>query len=757
MLTAVKFVTGRSTFAGDTTPRGMLYARILTCPHAHATIRDIDVSQAKALPGVHAVLTYKDVPRVPYSSVDRLHSTRGPRDQYCLDNHMRYVGDRVAVVAAETPEEAEQALSLIQVDYEVLPAIFDPRQALESHAPCIHPESGSHGIYDAARNIVTRVHTEVGGVEHGLAVSDLVIENEYIVPVVQQTPIENHTVITYFDEDNYLVVQTSTHAPHHIRRTLAEILNIPARRIRVVQSCVGGDFGVKQAVVLEDICALLTVVTNQPVMLAYSRREGFSSRWNQEHIVRLKTGVNRDGTIVANQMLLLASTGAYSTHSLIDQSHIAANVLALYACPNMQFVAEVLYTNTPPSSALRGYAMPESFFALECHMDEIALQLGMDALQLRRKNWIKAGDEYPFARNLEKSKDIVPRIESCGLSECLQIVEEKLSWGEKRSQAGDGRFRRGVGVALSLYGNPRINTKSEAEISGVIIKLNDDGSFDVFVDANDSSGGSTTMLAQMLAEILGVPLEDVLIHTSETSITPLSTSMNTSTTFYVGGEAVKKAAEQVRRQVLTVAGRMLNALPEALKIHARTITAPSGQSITIAQVADHALYTENRYIMTSASAKILHTPTSFAAQGVEVEVDTETGSIHVLKAITAVDAGQVINPLLVEGQIQGSATQALGVGVCEELIYNEKGVLLTTNFRDYHIYNALDMPEIQTYIVETRDPSGPFGAKAVVEIALNGMAPALVNAVTNALGVRLRQIPLTPERVLRALYAQKAK
>jgi putative selenate reductase molybdopterin-binding subunit len=726
-----------------------LYGRILTSPHAHAIIRDIDVSAAKALPGVHAVLTYKDVPRVPYSGVEGIATESRLRDQYSLDYIMRYVGDRVAIVAAETPDVAEQALSLIEVDYEVLPAIFDPRQALEPNAPHVHPESEAVGVFDATRNIAARVRTEVGDVERGFSESDVVVEEEYTVPAMQQAPLENHNVITYFDEDGCLVVRTSTQAPHHIRRTLARILNLPVRRIRVVKPAVGGGLGVKQEIVLEDLAALLTIATNRPVMFAFSRAEEFSSgRLRQHYVVRIKTGVKRDGAIIANQIALLTSTGAYGTHPLIAQKS-ATETLALYPCPHMRYVAEVLYTNTPPSGAMRGYGTPQEFFALESHMDEIAKRLNMDALELRRKNWLKAGDEYPWQKALSKNKDMASPIMSCGLPECTRIVEEKLNWRSKRGRVGNGHTRQGVGMALSLHGNYALNNGT----SGAMIKLNEDGSFDVFAGVSDSENGASTLLTQIVAESIGVPIETIILHISQTDTAPTDIGENASSALYLSGGAMKKAAEQIRRQLLAVGGRMLNIMPENLKIANGFVTASGVQSLSMEQIAEYSLYTENRHIMTTASWKMPYTPITFAAQGVEIEVDTETGSIRILKAVVAVDAGRVINPQILEGHVQAAVAQGLGGGLVEEVLYDQKGALLTTNLADYHIYSTLDMPEVQTYLVETVDPAGPFGAKVVADAPLYGMAPAIANAVADALGIRMRQAPLTPERILRAIHA----
>src|SRR5579872_3016207 len=749
---AAKLVTGRPAFVDDIELRDMLHGRLLTSPHAHAVIRDIDASEARALPGVHAVLTYKDIPRVSYTTAGQSWPEPGPHDQYSLDYIVRFVGDRVAAVAAETAEIAEQALQLIQVDYEVLPALLDLRKAMDPDAPRIHPEPESYRIHDASRNIAAHLEAEVGDVERGFAESDLVVEGEYIVPQVQQTPIENHIVITYWDEDDRLVVRTSAQVPYHVRRIIAPVIGLPPRRIRVVKPRIGGGFGVKQEVLLEDICALLTIATDRPVKLEYSRAEEFrSSRSRHPQILRMKTGVKRDGTLVANQMTLIANTGAYGGHSLTVQSNTGSKTLPLYPCPNILFDADVVYTNMPPAGAFRGYGVPQGAFALESHMDEVARQLGMDALEVRRKNWIKEGEEIPFAKALGEGKEGYDQIiQSCGLPECLQIVEERLNWKEKRGKGGTGRYRRGVGAALAMHGT----AIAGLDMAGASIKLNDDGSFNLLVGATDIGTGSDTVIAQIVAEVLGVRVEDIIMHSSDTDFTPFDTGAYASSTTYISGGAAKRAAEQVRMQILDVAGKMLNANPETLTISNRIITAPNGQTVTVSQVALHSLHVENQQqIMSTASWMSYNSPPPFAAQGVEVEVDTETGVVRVLKAISAVDAGRVINPIMAEGQIEGGATQALGYGVCEEMVYDQNGALLTTNLSDYRIFSAPDMPQMETHIVETSDPFGPFGAKAIAEIPIDGMAPAVANAVADALGIRIRQIPLTPERVLRAIRA----
>jgi putative selenate reductase molybdopterin-binding subunit len=750
---AVKLVTGKSAFVDDIEMRGLLYARLLTSPHAHALIRDIDVSEARALSGVHAVLTYKDVPRMAYTSDGEPWPESGPHDQFVLDNRVRFVGDRVAVVAAETPEIAEQALKLIQADYEVLPAVFDPRLATSPQAPRLHPQAEAYGIYNAEHNIAAHVHAEVGNVEHGFAQADLIVESEYVVPQVQHTPLENHVAITYWDENDRLVVRTSIQVPYYMRRMLAPILGLSPSRIRVVRPSTGGSSGSKQDILIEDLCALLTITTNKPVRLEYSRAEEFrSSRSRHSQIIRMKTGVKHDGTLVANSMLLLTNTGAYGAHALSIARNTGSRTLPLYPCPHMRFEAQVVYTNLPPAGAALGYGVPQGFFALESHMDEVARQLGVDALELRRKNWIKEGDRVLLVRELNEGKaDYEQVIRSCGLPECLRIVEKELQWKERRGKGDHERFRHGVGLALAMHGT----TVSRLNMAAASLKLNEDGSFNLQVSGAENGIGSDTMIAQVTAEVLGVRIEDIILHPSDTDFTPFGASASASEATYVGGGAAREAAEQVREQILEVAGQMLKLNPARLTLKDRLISAPDGRNLTISQVALHALYVENqRPIMATASWMSHQLPPSFAAQGAEVEVDTETGVVRVLRAISAIDAGCPINPVIAQGQIEGAAVQALGYAISEEMLYDQHGNLLTANLSNYRIFSAPDMPVIETYIVETQEPFGLFGAKASEEIALSALAPAVANAVADAIGVRVRQIPLTPERVLRVLRSQ---
>jgi putative selenate reductase molybdopterin-binding subunit len=757
-LDAVKLATGRAAFVDDIEIRGMLHARLLTSPHAHAVIRAIDTAAARALPGVHAILTYRDIARVPYQSTVPSSPAGSPRDQYSLDYIMRFVGDRVAAVVADTPEIAEQALRLIRVTYETLPAVFDPRKTIEQGAPRLHPEPESSGIYNAARNIASHLHVEVGSVERAFAEADQVIEGDYIVSQAQQAPLETHIAITYLDEDDRLVVRTAADSAHAIQHVLAPLLDLPPRRIRVITPRSGG--GAKQGMLIEDICAMLTLATHRPVRLEYSRANEFrSSTAHPAQFIHLKTGVKRDGTLVANQMALLVSAGAYGSRAPDLLRSAGLNALPLYPCPNMRYTADAVYTNLPPAGGNSEDAS-QVLFALESHMDEVAKQVGIDALELRRRNWIKAGDAILLARTLvtgsgsrESNASGAYTVASSALPQSLRVIEDKLAWREKRGKGDRGRFCRGIGAALSLYGLRTIDNTGK---SGASIKLNEDGSFTVLAGLPTPGDGADAIIAHLAAETLGARLEDIIIRTSDTDFTPFESSAGVSASSTAAARAVIKAAQHIREQILEAAGRMLKADPRSLTLEDRLITALNGDTLTIAQVASHVLYdAKEPPIMAVAVETSGETSPSFAAHGAEVEVDTETGMVRVLRAITALDAGRVVNLLLAESQVEGAISRALGLAISEEMLYDQHGMPLTINLSDYRLFSAPDMPQVEVHFVTPTDPPGANELPSFAACPTGGMIAAIANAVTDALGVRSRHIPLTPERVMRAIRMQR--
>ncbi|RME72795.1 MAG: xanthine dehydrogenase [Chloroflexi bacterium] len=759
---AIKLAKGNPAFTDDFEIRGMLYAKLLTSPHAHARILDIDDSEARALPGVHAVIHYKNIPRVRYASGGQTYPNPKPHDQVSFDNKVRYVGDRVAAVAADTPEIAEEAIKRIKVTYEVLPAVFDENEAIKDGAPIIHDEPDLTGAYDPQHNISHYIEAEVGSVEQGFEESDYVFEHRYYVHQVQQAPIEPHIAISYWDADERLVIRTSTQVPFHVRRMVAPLLGLPVKRIRVIKPRIGGGFGAKQEMLIEDIVGHLTIATGRPVRLELNRQEEFmSSRTRHPQTIIFKSGVKKDGTLVAQKMTVVANTGPYATHGLTVQTVTGLRGLSTYRCPHKRFECKVAYTNIPVPGAYRGYGAPQAHFALESHMEEIAVALGMDVIEFKRKNWVQTGDPMEIAVHLGEGEadnvTQIPVIGSCGLNECVAQGMQAINWARRYQPGwnlvpGKPHLRRGLGVAICMHGTaiPGLDMGSAS------IKINDDGSFNLLVGATDLGTGSDTVLAQIAAEVLGVPLEDIIVYSSDTDMTPFDTGAYASSTTYISGMAVKKAAEQVREQIKERAGLMLG-LPDwsGVTLRDRRAYAPDGRSVSLAEVALHSLHqADQRQIMATASYVSPDSPPPFAAQFAEVEVDIETGQVTVKKLVMAVDCGVAINPITASGQVEGGMTQALGYGHCEEMVYDKNGRMVNPAFGPYKIYRADEMPDMEVILVQTVEPTGPFGAKAVAEIPKDGVAPALASAIFNATGVRIRRIPFTPERVWTALQEQ---
>jgi putative selenate reductase molybdopterin-binding subunit len=762
---AIKLVQGKPAFTADLDMRGMLHARVLRSPHAHARIKNIDATKARELKGVAAVLTWQDIPRVVYSTAGQSDPIPGPLDSFSLDNKVRFVGDRVAMVAAETPEIAEQALSLIDVEYEMLPAILDSRESMKPEAIHIHdePEFVNFADSNPEKNLAAEIRIDIGDVEKGFAEADEIFEAEYEVPKVQQAHIEPHVCITYWDEDDRLVIRTSTQVPFHVRRMLAPVLNLPVKRIRVVKPRIGGGFGGKQEVLMEDVSAHLTIATKRPVIYEYTREEEFTGARSRHPMkVTMKTGVKRDGTITANSMYALSDTGAYGCHALTVTGNTGHKSMALYVgdgeyrkAPNIRFYADVVYTNTPPAGAFRGYGVPQGYWPLDRHMEKIARALNLDPIEFRLKNAIHPGEFHPFSTAWNEGREPRPEIvHTVGLEQCVAQGRAAIAWDDKfgneawRHGNNTPNKRKGIGVAMVMQGT----AIPYLDMGGASIKMNDDGSFNLLVGATDLGTGSDTVLAQMAAEVLGVPLEDMITYSSDTDFTPFDKGAYASSTTYISGTAAVKAAEIVAERIRVRAAMILNLNEHKdIKLLNRQAIAPDGRAVPFTEIALDSLHKNNQeQIMGVASYVSPVSPPPFAAQFAEVTVDVETGAVTVDKLVMAVDSGVIVNPLTASGQIEGGMTQALGYAVCEEMRYDEKGNAIERDLDRYHIFRADEMPELETIFVETFEPSHPFGVKAVAEIPMDGVAPAVGNAILDAVGVNVDENPVTPEKVWRA-------
>lgn len=742
-------VSGKPVFTLDVDLPGALVGRILPSPHAHAEIVSIDTSEAEAVPGVRAILHFGNTPRVPYTSAGQGWPEPSPYDTVLFDRKVRFVGDRVAAVAAETEEAATEALTKIRVEYRVLPAVFSPTDALADGAPVIHDEPDSEGIYDAKHNIAAAVDIPVGDVDRGLTEAAVTAEATCEIPYSQHAAIEPHAVVAYFDEAGRIVLRTSTQVPFHVRRIVARVVGLDPARIRVVKPRIGGGFGSKQEVILEPVAALLALRTGRPVRMAYTREEVFvASRTRHPMRVTVKLGAGQDGVLQAIDMDVLSNTGAYGTHALTVLSNVGSKTLPLYnKARHLRFHGKAVYTNLPVAGAYRGYGATQGHFALEVAMDKLAEALGMDPVDLRKRNHIQVGETSPIFEKIGEGREGTAQIiRSCALDDCLKVGAERIGWREKRGQKReDGPWASGVGMACAMQGSGITGV----DMAAATLVMQDDGSFRLLVGATDLGTGSDTILAQIAAEELGVPVDRVLVYSSDTDFTPFDTGAYASSTTYVSGNAVLRAAQEVRQQILDVAASALGERPEALELAGGEVESRrTGKRLSLAEIGHRATYvTDQRQIAATASFACPESPPPFAAFFCEVAVDRETGVVRVERFVVAADCGVAIHPQAAEGQLEGAILQGIGHALYEELQFAPSGRCVNPRFFDYKIPSSLDAPRIEAVLVPSSEPTGPWGAKSISEIGINGPLPAISNAIYDAVGVRMVRAPFTPERV----------
>jgi xanthine dehydrogenase molybdenum-binding subunit len=735
----IEKATGAAKYTADIRLPGMLHAKMVRSPHAHARIVSMDTSRAAALPGVKAILTAADVPHVLHAGQPHPRAGSLVRDQYILADKARFAGDGVAVVAAVSEDAAEDALALIAVEYAVLPAVFDPEKALQPDAP---------GIHDTERNLVIPpVIIEAGDVAAGFAEADYIFEGRYVTSRHVPAFMEPYVCVCRPESGGRLTVWSSTQAPFMVRGTLSEVLGIPMSQIRVITEHMGGGFGAKQDLYqAEYLCALLAIQTGRPVKLEYTREETFvAGRSRHPVIVELKQGVKRDGALTARQARFIANSGAYGSHGPGITWVGSAALGSLHKCPNVRIEGLCVYTNAPIAGAFRGYGAPQAYFALETQMDEIAEALGMDPIALRLKNAFTPGDlgmaGTPFL--------------SCELAACLAKGAELIGW-EHRQPAGSqpGMLKRGLGVATELHSATAYPETREA--ANAVVVINEDGTVQLRVGAADLGTGAKTVCAQIAAEALGVRFEDVRVLAGDTDVAPYDLGAYASRTTFLSGGATQRAAVAAREQLFALAATRLDVSPEVLEACEGRICVKDAPDRTISfrDVVQPGPGQPAPVIMGQAGFAPRN-DYSFAAQFAEVEVDTETGQTRVLRMAAVHDIGKAINPAGAEGQVEGGLHQGIGYALLEDLAVDPRtGRTLNPNFVDYKLLTAQDMPAIQVAFIESTDPLGPFGAKGVAEDAVCPTAPAILNAIYNATGVRLNELPASAERVLTALKAK---
>jgi putative selenate reductase molybdopterin-binding subunit len=745
-------VTGKPVFAGDLDLPGMLHIAVLGSPHAHARITAISTERAETLDGVALVLTHANTPRVRYTTAGQGHPEPSPYDSRMFDEKVRFVGDRVAAVAATSRELAAQALELIDVEYEPLEAVLSIDDALAEGAPVIHDEDDASGIWDAPHNVAGVVEADVGDVDRAIAEAFASVEFTGETQYAQHVPLEPHISVAYMDDNGRLVLYTSTQVPFHVRRIIARVLGIPAGRIRVIKPRIGGGFGVKQEVLIEDLVGLVTFRTGRPSRLEYTRAEEFyASRTRHPMRVTVRLGSDEHGLLQAVDMTALENTGAYGAHNLTVVSNAGSKTLPMYnKAPNVRFNAKGIYTNLPVGGAYRGYGATQGVFPLETAVDMLAEKLGMDALDVRRLNHIGTGETSPIFEELGEGRKGVPQtIGSCGLDRCIDIGAERIGWKTKRgTRHRDGPWAHGVGMSIHMQGSgiPAI------DMAAATIKLNDDGSFNLLVGATDLGTGSDTVLGQIAAEVLGVSLDQIIVLSSDTDVTPFDVGAYASSTTYVSGSAVVRAATDVRSQIVDVATAMLRVEPGTLDLGDGRVIAQDGRSVTLADVALRSLYGVDQFqIAATASFVGDVSPPPFLASFAEVAVDVETGELRIVDYVAAVDCGTAINPRLAEGQVEGAIANGIGYALMEEMRFDAYGRMRNPDLGRYKIPAATDMPPLEVILVDTYEDTGPMGAKSIAEIGINAPIPTLANAIYDAIGVRLTHPPFTSEKIWRAM------
>ncbi len=756
---AMQKVTGELKFSGDITFPHMLHAKILRSPYAHAIVKHVDKSKALKLKGVRAVITYKDVPKI-HTMHQFLHMpSHMLYDSYLLEKRVRHYGDRVAAVAATSPSIAEEALELIEVEYEPLSAVFDPLEAIQDGAPIIHNEvRRGKKIIEIKNNIVGVKEIEIGDVERGFREADLVIENVFRTSRPNNAPLERTAVICVPGPGGTLDVYGTTQGIHPMRMNIASALGLPLHRVNCHRVYLGGSFGAHiHTGWIEPICAFLSLLTGKPVRGEKTREEMFLSCGRHPMVMTLKTGIKKDGTLIAQHFDVIDETGAYALSGESKMVLAGGWFLSMYKCPNLKFTGKTVYTNTPPLTAMRGAGNPQVNFAVESQMDIIAEELRMDPVLLRLKNHINKGDTF-----YGQGPDVVCVVQSCGTEELLKSGGQAIGWSKRTDPVTDRPWvKRGRGMARGFHtsgaGSPK-PSEFILDYSGAIMKINEDGTAVLINAAADTGGGSLSTHAAMVAEELGLNYEDVVVYMGDTNVTLFDVPTHASRGTYGAGLAVKKASEQAKQILLQWASKLLDiSVKELIAEKGRvSVASDPNQCVSIKEIVETAQSKGWGSVAGAASIRPDACPPHFTICFVEVEIDTQTGQVKVLRAVMGADVGTPINLNGVEGQMAGGLHMGLGFALLEDARFDGKtGKPLNPNFRDYKTLTALDMPSIEMMIADTFEPTGPFGAKGVGEGATNPVAAAVANAVYDAIGVRIKDLPISVEKVLRGLKAKR--